>query len=73
VHAWLVKEACRDLAYGARPLRRAMQRYLEDPLSEEIIRAGGISEDGAIARVTVENEELRFSVQRREAQVGAPA
>ena len=26
-----------DLMYGARPLRRTLQRYLEDPLSEEII------------------------------------
>jgi len=27
-----------DPAYGARPLRRAVERYLEDPLAEEIIR-----------------------------------
>ena len=25
-------------AYGARPLKRALQRYLEDPLAEEILR-----------------------------------
>ena len=29
---------CRDRSYGARPLRRAIQRYVEDPLSEELIR-----------------------------------
>lgn len=28
-----------DSAYGARPLKRAIQKYLEDPLAEEIIRA----------------------------------
>lgn len=28
-----------DAAYGARPLKRAIQKYLEDPLAEEIIRA----------------------------------
>jgi ATP-dependent Clp protease ATP-binding subunit ClpA len=27
-----------DPQYGARPLKRAIQRYLEDPLSEAIIR-----------------------------------
>jgi ATP-dependent Clp protease ATP-binding subunit ClpC len=29
---------CKDRSYGARPLRRAIQRYVEDPLSEELIR-----------------------------------
>ena len=29
---------CNDRSYGARPLRRAIQRYIEDPLSEELIR-----------------------------------
>lgn len=27
-----------DRAYGARPLKRALQQYLEDPLAEEILR-----------------------------------
>ena len=27
-----------DSAYGARPLKRAVQRYLEDPLAEELLR-----------------------------------
>ena len=31
-------EAGYDPVYGARPLRRAIQRYIEDPLSEELIR-----------------------------------
>ena len=29
-----------DLKYGARPLRRAIQRYIEDKLSERILRGG---------------------------------
>ena len=33
-----------DQNYGARPLRRAIQRYLEDPLSEEILK-GNIKEN----------------------------
>jgi len=37
---WLINVTCRDRSYGARPLRRAIQRYIEDPLSEELIRDG---------------------------------
>jgi ATP-dependent Clp protease ATP-binding subunit ClpC len=29
-----------DPAMGARPLRRAIQRYVEDPLADEVLRAG---------------------------------
>jgi ATP-dependent Clp protease ATP-binding subunit ClpC len=36
--AWLVKEGY-DPLYGARPLRRALERYVENPLSMKILRA----------------------------------
>jgi ATP-dependent Clp protease ATP-binding subunit ClpC len=29
-----------DTNYGARPLKRAIQKYVEDPLAEEIIKSG---------------------------------
>jgi ATP-dependent Clp protease ATP-binding subunit ClpC len=35
---YIIEATCRDRSYGARPLRRAIQRYIEDPLSEELIR-----------------------------------
>ncbi len=35
---WVIEITCQDRSYGARPLRRAIQRYIEDPLSEELIR-----------------------------------
>jgi ATP-dependent Clp protease ATP-binding subunit ClpC len=35
---WVIDATCKDRSYGARPLRRAIQRYIEDPLSEELIR-----------------------------------
>jgi ATP-dependent Clp protease ATP-binding subunit ClpC len=34
----VIEITCTDRSYGARPLRRAIQRYIEDPLSEELIR-----------------------------------
>ena len=35
---WIIDTTCKDRSYGARPLRRAIQRHVEDPLSEELIR-----------------------------------
>ena len=34
---WVINMTCKDRSYGARPLRRAIQRYVEDLLSEELI------------------------------------
>src|SRR5580704_10792550 len=34
---WIIEITCQDRSYGARPLRRALQRYIEDPLAEELI------------------------------------
>ncbi len=51
-----------DPAYGARPLRRAMQKYLEDPIAEELLR--GKCPEGTVIRAQVdkENDVLIFSV-----------
>jgi ATP-dependent Clp protease ATP-binding subunit ClpC len=38
VRKWIVEKTCHDRSYGARPLRRAIQRYIEDPLSEAFIQ-----------------------------------
>jgi len=35
---WIVEKTCHDRSYGARPLRRAIQRHVEDPLSEALIQ-----------------------------------
>ena len=35
---WLVDKTCADRSYGARPLRRALQKYVEDPLAEAFIQ-----------------------------------
>jgi ATP-dependent Clp protease ATP-binding subunit ClpC len=47
-----------DQKYGARPLKRAMRRYLEDPLSEEILRGG--FQPGDHIEVNKEGDGLRF-------------
>jgi ATP-dependent Clp protease ATP-binding subunit ClpC len=35
---WILQKTLTDRSYGARPLRRAIQRHIEDPLSEAFIR-----------------------------------
>jgi ATP-dependent Clp protease ATP-binding subunit ClpC len=35
---WIVDQTCTDRRYGARPLRRALQKFVEDPLSEALIQ-----------------------------------
>ena len=35
---WIVEKTCADRSYGARPLRRALQKYVEDPISEALIQ-----------------------------------
>ncbi|WP_217704839.1 ATP-dependent Clp protease ATP-binding subunit [Victivallis sp. Marseille-Q1083] len=44
--------------YGARPLRRSVERYLEDPLAEEILK-GRFTESNGI-QVTLDNQKLLF-------------
>jgi ATP-dependent Clp protease ATP-binding subunit ClpC len=48
-----------DPVYGARPLRRAVERYLEDPLAEEILR-GNLTQAEAI-EVSADGDRLKFS------------
>jgi ATP-dependent Clp protease ATP-binding subunit ClpC len=35
---YILEKTCADRSYGARPLRRALQKYVEDPLSEALIQ-----------------------------------
>jgi ATP-dependent Clp protease ATP-binding subunit ClpC len=35
---YILEKTCHDRSYGARPLRRALQKYIEDPLSELLIQ-----------------------------------
>ncbi len=50
-----------DLKYGARPLRRAIQRYVEDEISEKILR--GEILNGQNILIKVENDELKFETK----------
>jgi len=54
--AWILEKTCGDRSFGARPIRRAIQKHVEDELSEAMIQ-GKVSEDNEI-EVYVEGERL---------------
>jgi ATP-dependent Clp protease ATP-binding subunit ClpC len=55
---WILEKTCSDRNYGARPLRRALQKYVEDPLSEALIQ-GGIQRPATL-QIYVAGEGLSF-------------
>ena len=56
----LIAKEGTDAAYGARPLRRAIQRLLEDPLSEELLEGKWTSGSVIQANVSEDGESLAF-------------
>jgi ATP-dependent Clp protease ATP-binding subunit ClpB len=49
-----------DPVYGARPLKRAIQRFIENPLSQRLLQ--GEFSPGSVIHADVEGDEIRFSV-----------
>ncbi len=54
-----------DQQFGARPLHRAIQKYLEDPLAEEILSMQIKQGDVLVADLDKENSKLRFSMKQK--------
>lgn len=54
-----------DAQFGARPLHRAIQKYLEDPLAEEILNMNIKPGDVLIADLDKESGKLKFDFQKR--------
>jgi len=55
---WIVDKTCADRLYGARPLRRALQKYVEDPLSEALIQ--GHLGSAALIEVFLDGSDLNY-------------
>ncbi len=55
---WLVNKTLAERSYGARPLKRALQKYVEDELSEALIQ-GEVADAGEI-EVYCEDDRLKF-------------
>jgi ATP-dependent Clp protease ATP-binding subunit ClpC len=57
----LLLEKGYDKAYGARQLRRTVERFLEDPLAEEILRSSVQNNSLVTVEADGDNESLRFT------------
>jgi ATP-dependent Clp protease ATP-binding subunit ClpC len=58
VKRWIVDKTCADRSYGARPLRRALQKYVEDPLSEALIQ--GHLAEASLIEMFLDGDELNY-------------
>src|SRR6184192_391270 len=56
---WILDKTLTDRNYGARPLRRALQKYIEDPLSEALIQ-GTIQTRPAFIEVFLDGDKLFY-------------
>ncbi len=55
-----------DKQYGARPLKRAIQKYIEDALAEEIVNSKLEEGDSIFMDLDKENEELTITIKKAE-------
>ena len=51
--------------FGARPLRRAIEHQLEDPLSEELLKGNFEEKNHIVVEVDADEEKLRFTPSMR--------
>ncbi|HWR34830.1 MAG TPA: ATP-dependent Clp protease ATP-binding subunit [Clostridia bacterium] len=66
---WILDKTLIDRSYGARPLRRALQKYIEDPLSEALIQ-GTIKTRPAFVEVYIDNNQLFYRQVGEESKDG---
>lgn len=59
--SWIAEKGY-DPFLGARPLKRAIQKYIEDPLADEILK--GAFNDGDVVMISLENDELKFEKEK---------
>ena len=69
---WVLDKTLVDRSYGARPLRRALQKFIEDPLSEALIQ-GNIKTRPAFIEVYLDNNSLFYRMVGEETKDGAGA
>ena len=56
-----------DPQYGARPLNRAIQKYLEDPIAEEILKSEIKEGEVIMVDLDVKKKELKFKLKKKKA------
>ena len=63
-----VAERGYDIQFGARPLKRAIQKYLEDPLAEVIIKSELKEGDVLLVGYTKKTESIKITVENKEGE-----
>jgi ATP-dependent Clp protease ATP-binding subunit ClpC len=61
-----IAEKGTDKQYGARPLKRAIQKYVEDPLAEEIVNTNLEEEDEILMDLDESGEKLSVRINKKE-------
>lgn len=54
-----------DAQFGARPLKRAIQKYIEDPLAEELIKTEYVSGDSILVDLDPAKEDISITINRQ--------
>jgi ATP-dependent Clp protease ATP-binding subunit ClpC len=62
-----------DLDYGARPLRRSVETYIEDPLSEELLRGSFAGQNLITVKVMEVGDQKRLDFEGSIEHVATPA
>ncbi|MCK4346081.1 MAG: ATP-dependent Clp protease ATP-binding subunit, partial [Bacteroidales bacterium] len=60
-----ISEKGYDIQFGARPLKRALQKYLEDPMAELIIKASMTEGDVISVELDKKKDEITISVKKQ--------
>ncbi|HEX2975008.1 MAG TPA: hypothetical protein VHO68_03650, partial [Bacteroidales bacterium] len=55
--------------YGARPLKRAIQKYLEDPMAELLIRSDLHEGDVIFVGFSSTKDEIKIKVHKKKAEI----
>ena len=66
---FIIEKTCHDRTYGARPLRRAIQKYIEDPISEILIK--GKIPEGAEIEIFIDMGEVAYRFAGDASKAGA--
>ena len=53
-----------DEKFGARPLKRAIQKYIEDPLAEQIVKASLNEGDKILLDIEEGQQELKVTIEK---------
>lgn len=57
-----------DQQFGARPLNRAIQKYIEDPVAEEVLKGEVVPGDTIVADFDAKTEGLKLKIKKKKAE-----